>query len=730
MKTIKIILIAVFIFTFQFGFSQKRLLEKGDKEYFGYNYAKAIKYYEAVDIKDIDIERILADCYRKTEVYDNAKSLYERILSKPERTFDDVWNYFSVLLILEEYQPAMNQLRLLSELKPNDSRVKRYLADTSYYNTLKHAEPAFEIRNLKMNNDQQDFSPVLYKDIVLFASTRNSEGFISRLWNGNSLPFLNILKAKIDYTEEFIDVKPFYKKFNKKYHDGPVSFNGDGTVMAITRNNYKSKSADGTRNLQIFISEYINDKWTDPISFPYNNPEYSVGHASLTPDGRFMYFASDMPGGKGGTDIYKIERRKDGTWGKLINIETINTEGDEMFPYYHPNGFLFFSSNGHPGLGGLDIFVTSAANDSYSSVKNLGIPVNSSRDDFAMAFDNDLKKGYFTSSRKDGKGNDDIYFAKALKPFKLKKMIMGVTKDKENNIIANAFVSLTLNKTVIDSVFSDSLGHYEFSAEYDTLYNLYGTKKGYTDDYNTVNTDVPKDTIYADLILDKIPKFSLYVLVINKKTDEPLDSVTVTISNNLTDKEDIIYTSKNGDYKTSLPDKKINDRISYNLKLEKSGFLTKTITSNQTLYKEGEYKIIDTLDPLVALKVGDDLAKLFSINPIYFDLNKFNIRGDASFELDKIVAIMNAYPTVVIELGSHTDCRASYAYNMKLSDNRAKASAAYIKERITNPDRIYGKGYGESKLVNGCACEGNIKSNCSEEEHQRNRRTEFIILRQ
>ncbi len=729
MKTIRIILIAVLIFSFQCGFSQKRLLKKGDKEYFGYNYKKAIKYYEAIDIKDIDVERILADCYKKIGEYNNVKSLYERILSKSERTFDDVWKYFSVLLILEEYQPAMNQLKLLTTLKPNDSRVKRYLADTSYYNALKKAEPAFEIRNLKMNNEQQDFSPVLYKDIALFASTRNPMGFIGRLWNGNSLPFLNILKAKIDYSDEFVKVKPFNKKFNKKFHDGPVSFDGNGNVMAITRNNYKSKSVDGTRNLLIFISEFINGKWTDPTSFPYNNPEYSVGHASLTPDGRFMYFASDMPGGKGGTDIYKIERRKDGTWGKLINIESINTEGDEMFPYFHPNGFLFFSSNGHPGLGGLDIFVTSAINDSYSTVKNLGVPLNSSRDDFSMAFDNELKKGYFTTNRKEGKGNDDIYFTKVLKPFKLKKIIMGVTKDKDNNIIANAHVHLSLSKTVIDSVLSDSLGRYEFPAEYDTLYNLYGAKLGYTDDNNSANTDVPKDTIYADLILEKIPKFSLYVLVVNKKTGEPLDSVKITLSNNLTDKEHIIYTSKNGDYKTSLPDKKINDRISYNLILEKSGFLSKTITNNQTLYKEGEYRIVDTLDPLVELKVGDDLGKLFSINPIYFDLNKYNIRQDASYELDKIVAIMNAYPTVVIELGSHTDCRASYAYNLNLSDNRAKSSAAYIKERITNPERIYGKGYGETRLVNQCECEGKRVVPCTEEQHQMNRRTEFRIIK-
>jgi len=730
MKTTKIILFTALLLSINVCFSQNKLIKRADKQYFRYNYLKAINYYEAVKNKNIEIERILADCYEMSDQLDKAKSQYESIVSKPDKTFDDEWRYFLVLLKLENYDKAIELLDPLSELKFYDTRIQKYLASGKFYEKIKSSEPAFEIKNLKINNKEQDFGTVFYKNEVIFASSRNYEKLILRIWNGNRLHFLNIYKSQIDSENELSKQKPFYKKLNKKYHDGPVSFNEEGTLMAITRDNYNSKSADGTRKIQIFTSELVNNKWTVPESFPYNNPEYSIGQASLTPDGRFMYFASDMPGGKGGTDIYKVEKRKDGTWGKLINIEEINTEGDEMFPYYHPSGILFFSSNGQVGLGGLDLFMTTVKNDKYGVVKNLGIPLNSSADDFALCLDSSLQKGYFSSNRKDGKGSDDIYFVKALKPLKKGKMIKGVSKDKADNIVASAEVKLILDKVVVDSVISDSLGRYEFIVDKETLYHLTGNKEGYIGGENTANTNVPEDIIYADLVLDKVPHFSLSILVTDKETEKPIDSVKITLSNNLSNEEEIIYTAVDGTHYRELPDKKLNDRISYNLKLDKVGYFSKTLTYNQVLDREGNFKIHEKLNTTMKeLKIGDDLATIFEINPIYFDLDKYNIRPDAALELDKIVVIMNQYPTMVIELGSHTDCRASYAYNIKLSDNRAKSSAAYIKQRISNPERIYGKGYGESKLVNGCACEGNVKSDCSEEEHQRNRRTEFRIIK-
>jgi outer membrane protein OmpA-like peptidoglycan-associated protein len=179
-----------------------------------------------------------------------------------------------------------------------------------------------------------------------------------------------------------------------------------------------------------------------------------------------------------------------------------------------------------------------------------------------------------------------------------------------------------------------------------------------------------------------------------------------------------------------LADAHLNDTLAYTITLKKKGYFTKVVDFTKQLTKPGIIGVHEELDlSLTKIEEGMDLAKVFKINPIYFDVNKFNIRPDAAIELDKIIAIMNENPTLVVELGSHTDCRAPIAYNERLSDRRAKASAAYIKLKIKNTARIYGKGYGESQLITDCPCEGDVKSTCSDEEHQLNRRTEFKIIK-
>jgi outer membrane protein OmpA-like peptidoglycan-associated protein len=189
-------------------------------------------------------------------------------------------------------------------------------------------------------------------------------------------------------------------------------------------------------------------------------------------------------------------------------------------------------------------------------------------------------------------------------------------------------------------------------------------------------------------------------------------------------------TTKTGDIEKELLDKKVNDQLSYTIRLEKPGYLSKVVTFNYTILQMGRINVHETLDlTMDKIDIGLDLTSIIDINPIYFDLGKYTIRADAAIELNKIVKVMNENPAMEIELGSHTDCRGSIASNEKLSDNRAKASANYIKERITNPERINGKGYGEAQLKVDCPCEGTVKSTCSEDEHQKNRRTEFVIIK-
>ncbi len=723
MKTKHILILIVFALLSQPVLSQNRKIKAGNRHFYKYNYSQAIKYYEPVKEKGIDLERNLATSYVMTESYDKALEVYESIMKHPERNFSDVWNYFLVLQRKGMYEKAVGQVQTMNQLNPEDSRVQSYLEAGHYYKNLLEAKPAFEVKNLSMNSPQQDFSTALYKGNVVYASTRNKAGVTKRTWAGNNLRYLNLYISEIDENNDIQKGKPFNKKFNKKYHDGPVSFTADGKLMAMTRNNYDSKSSDGTRNLQIFLSEYINNEWTEPVAFPYNNPEYSVGQTNLSPDGKYLYFVSDMPGGKGGTDIYRIDRKADGSWGVIQNLESINTEGNEMFPVYHPDGLLFFSSNGHPGLGGLDVFVSPVAGNSFGTPKNMGIPVNSPDDDFALVLNQDQKFGYLSSNRAGGEGSDDIYAVNVLEPVKFEKRIKGVTKDPENKIIANTEVSLILNDKTIEKVMSDDQGNFEFYVNQETLYHLVGKKDGYHDGLNKANTDVPEEIIYADLILSQQADFALKIIVQDAKTGNPVSGARIFMKDNLTFEESAVYTAEDGSYITKLPSVGLNDKISYNLKIDKLGYVSKTSSYYQVIDRPGEYVLIEKLDPI------EGVGTKIQINPIYFDFDKHNIRPDAAAELDKIVQIMNEYPDMVIELSSHTDCRGSYDYNMALSERRAKSSAEYVRARISKPERIYGKGFGESKLVNNCDCEGDKVSGCSEDEHQMNRRTEFVIIK-
>ncbi len=726
------ILVGLFLTGLSLGLTaQAGKIKKADNYYKGYSYEKSLEKYSEISDKTPEMYREIAESYFKTGQYNEAEENYAELLATEGKTAEDIYNYAQVLKINKKYALATQKLEEYQKMVASDTRAKEALKNKTYYKTLQKDVGRFKIDTLSVNTKQEDLGPSFYKDKIVFASSREGVKAIRRKWNWNGLPFLNVYVADKGEDMQLSNAKQFKKSFNKKYHEGPASFNADGTYMMFTRNNYSGKSSDEVVKLQLFSSEINEDeKWSKPVGVHFNSDEYSVGHASLTADGKTMYFASDMPGGKGGVDIYKVARNEDGTWGKPVNMgEKINTEGNEMFPFIHENGMLFFSSNGKAGLGGLDVFVAQIKEDkTIGKVENVGAPLNTNRDDFSFILDKSMKKGYFSSNREGGKGDDDIYSFELLKPFTFGKTIKGVAKSKKGEILANTNVSLyDAAGKVIESVTTGEDGSYSFNVDADKKFKLDGTKpKCFTGD-NTADTHTDEDVVYADVILEKDPGLSLLAIVTDKKTSQPLEGVKMTITDNLTGKVVEYTTPSTGDYRRPLVDKKLNDRGSYNIVLEKDGYFSKTVTYNTEFTKPGIYDVHAKLDLGLDPEVKD-LSELVQINPINFDYNKYYIRDDAQVELNKIVEVMNKYPGMVVELGAHTDCRGSMRYNEKLSDRRAKASAAYIKTKISNPERIYGKGYGETRLLNGCACEGKKKSTCSEDEHDKNRRTEFKVM--
>lgn len=718
-------------------FAQTGTIKKANKYYNNYSYPKVVEKLEDAKKMTALAQRELAESYKIRGNYEKADSVYAQLINNADRTPDDIYAYAQVLKMNGKYDEAKNQMDAYATAKSEDTRVKLFNQNKNYVVDLLKDKGQFDIKNLDINSAQQDFGTTYYKDEIVYASSKQDIGAAFRRWNGNELPFLDLYSGKTDDKAEILAPKKL-SKVNKKYHEGPASYTKDGNRVMYTQDNYKAKASDGTRKLEMVESTFKDGKWGDKIPFPLNNKEYSVGHPSYTADGNTLYFSSDMPGGKGGVDIYRVIRNADGTWGTAENLgDKINTEGNEMFPFIHESGLFLFASDGRPGIGGLDIFATEMKLRNGSSapqpgkVINAGVQANSSKDDFAMVLDSSKTKGYFASNREGGKGDDDIYSFKLLKPFVFGKTIKGVAKNAKDTLLAETKVRLyNPEGVVIDSIITTETGEYLFNVENTGDYKLVGAKEKYFDGKNVATVTEESEETIADVVLVRDPGLSLYALVTDAKTKAPLEGVNVKIVDAKVKPIAEFSTPVTGDYTRPLSEYKIGDTLDFFILVEKNGYLTKTVEFQHVIKKTGVINVHEAIDLTMGrLEVGGDLAKMIDIKPIYFDLGKYSIRKDAAVELDKIVKVMNEYPGMVIELGSHTDCRATMKYNEKLSDNRAKASAAYIKKSITKPERIYGKGYGESKLKNGCACEGKVKSTCTEEEHQANRRTEFIIIK-
>jgi len=713
------------------GVCAQASVKKATNYYNNYSYDKVIEKLEGKEDISTDARRKLAESYRMAGDFAKAEGTYAKVVSANDKTADDIYAYAQMLKMNGKYKEAEVQMEAYAFLKEDDSRAQLFSQNKTYTIELLKDKGQFAIRNLDINSAQQDFGATYYNGQVVYTSSKHDINAAYRRWNGNNLPYLDLYIGKEEANAEISEPKKL-SELNKKYHEGPASYSKDGSIMMYTLDNYNTKSSDGVRKLELYEARFKDGKWSERVPFPLNNKEYSVGHPALSADGNTVYFVSDMPGGKGGTDIYKATRNSDGSWGKAENLgDRINTEGNEMFPFVHESGLFFFSSDGRPGLGGLDVFATELKNGKFSKVVNVAAPVNGSKDDFSFVLNAAKTKGYFASNREGGKGDDDIYSFNLLTPFKFSKTIKGTARDKEGNPLEFTTVNLyDATGSLVNTVVTDKDGAYTFEVDNAGAYNLNGKKAKYFDGKNNANLPEDKEQVTADLVLEKDPGLSLYAIVTDAGSKQPLEGVNVTILHTKTHAAfDAFTTPATGDYRKPLADYHVGDQISYQIKLEKKGYLTKYVSFNYTITKPGEIKVHEALDlSMGKLEVGGDIAKMIDIKPIYFDLGKYNIRKDAAAELDKIVKVMNEYPNMVVELGSHTDCRGSAASNTKLSDNRAKASAAYIRKSITKPERIAGKGYGESKLKNGCACEGTVKSTCTEEEHQQNRRTEFIII--
>nr|WP_315159354.1 OmpA family protein [uncultured Flavobacterium sp.] len=626
------------------SFAQKANIASADKKYESYAYVDAIQTYERLAAKgyqSADMFKKLGNAYYFNSDFEKAAQSYEKLYQlSPDVEAEYYYRYAQALKAIGKEKEAAILLSTFESKSSGDSRSKRLKNNSDYLEEIKANIGMYTIENAGINSKYSDYGSAIVDNKLIFTSARDTGGVGQRkhAWTGEH--FTNLYAAGVN--GELIPSNPvrYDANINSRFHEATPVFTKDGNTMYFTRNNYldgkKGKDANKVTLLKIYKAILVNNRWTKVTELPFNSNNFSSAHPALSPDEQTLYFASDRPGTMGQSDLYKVTINSNGTFGEPINLGTeINTEARETFPFVTKDNQLYFASDGHPGLGGLDVFTAKINSDgSFAEVENDGAEVNSPKDDFGYYRDSETNKGFFTSNRDGGIGSDDIY--RFISKNRCKQVLKGTITDvASGQVLANAQITI-LNKQykVIGETTTDVSGNYTFSADCRRTYSVRAAKKDYTSNE------------------------------IKIKTSE------------------------------------ITGETKVDLQLE-SGICKVT--------------------------VGDDLGKCFGIKMIYFDLDKSNIRKEAALDLAKILDVLIQNPTMKLDIRSHTDCRQTAKYNLALSERRAQSTISWLVSKGIDKSRLTGKGYGESQLINDCGCEPTNQSNCSEEQHQMNRRSEFII---
>jgi outer membrane protein OmpA-like peptidoglycan-associated protein len=683
-------------------------------------YVKAIELYTKIiknEFADAEVYSNLADANYKIGETIKSEESYKVLINNYEYKSVDLYRYAQALRYNGKYKESDIWMKRYLELNPDDSRAKRQLESSKKVKELKSVN-RYEIENVDFNSKYADFGTALRGDKIYFSSERRVDEIINYEYAWKENPYNDIYQLSLD--GKVTKPKLLEGKVNSKFHDGPVCFSDDETEMFFTRNNSYfriiSKNGEGkVNNLKIFYTKFVNNEVSEPVELPFNSNDYSCGHPSLSKDGSVLYFSSNMPGGYGEADIYMVERTEAG-WSEPKNLgPEINTEGNEMFPFIEESGVLYFSSNGHSGMGGLDIYKAQMKNGIYS-VENMGYPMNSNSDDFSLIIDKDQKEGYFSSNREGGKGDDDIYKFTALK---INLNLQGKVYNQETKQhIKNSSIVLKNNEGEQERLISSS-DEFDYRIEVDP--NIEYTIQVNKDGYNAFQASFIPSELYPqdnlvnyDVFLKKIPFWGIYgnVYLLPDMTSVPEVTINVEPRNG---EKFTVLSSKLGDFKF-----KLEPETDYDIVFTKQLFFTKRVSYSTVGVDTGYVN----LNEFVELAMDEaTIGKSIEIQILY-DLGKWNIREDAAMELDDMIQFLQDNPTIKIELGSHTDARGSSKSNQALSQKRAESAVNYMIERGIIKDRIDAKGYGETKLKNRCA--DGVR--CSEEEHQVNRRSEVTII--
>ncbi len=590
-------------------------------------------------VKRAEVAFKIAEAMRFNRDFVKAEGWYQKAITGGHTDPMVYYQLGEVQKMNEKYEEALVQFERYAKEVPSDARATEQISVIkNHIESTKNPRTRYVVENFKTaNGPANDYSPILIdKEGMIFSSDREEatgKKIFGRMGGSYSDLFL-LSKVKSGKTERWKGPATVIGGgINSDYNEGAATVDAKGGVMYYTQCN----GVDGKKpNCVIMMAKKKGKEWVPepaPLSF-CSDTTIDYGQPALSPDGTKMIFAHDGPEGVGGKDLYLVTYvKRSRTWGDPVNLgPVINTAGDENFPYFFNDTTLYFASDGHIGIGGLDIFVSYGVGETWTKPKHLSAPLNSGGDDFGIVFEENGETGYFTSNRNAGNyksRGDDIY-------------------------------SFTVTPLV----------------------------------------------------------FTLSGIVYDKDTKKPLSNSTVTLVDQKTKKKTNATTDATGAYMF-----KLDKNSDYLVSAEKDQYLGSIDEAQSTVGLEFS---TDLTQDLVLSRSG------FELKDIYYDLNSADLRPESIVKLDTLIEIMTNYPKLVIELGSHTDCRASVDYNIDLSQRRAQSVIDYLVTAKGIPAaRMVAKGYGESQLVNHCACEPNDVGpgkDCTEEEHQANRRTTVRVL--
>lgn len=482
--------------------AQTKATKKADKFYERLEYADAAKAYQKLaDKKKADdyVYTQLANSYYYLNDAEQAEKYYARVADNASA--ETALRYAEVLKRNGKTAEATRAMQRFAQLEPNDTRAKAFSKNPNYLQSLLNQEPQYTADGLEgVNSKYSDFGGHIHGSDFYFASAQNKR---AKTYKWNDQPYLEIYKANIE-NGEITNAQLLKGDVNTKYHESSVSITPDGKRMYFDRNDFHKgkykKGADGVNQIHIYYAENVNGTWRDVQKAPFNHVDYSTGHPAVSPDGKYLYFSSDR---EGVSNLYRVEI-KGNQFGEPEKLPAhINTNGKEVFPFVDKEGTLYFSSDGHPGMGGLDVFYAKAQGNSFGEVVNLGPGVNSSADDFAYSYNPETKEGFVSSDRSGGLGSDDIYRVKLIEI--CETMFAVTVKDsKTNELLGNAKVILyDSNNNIVATKTTNALGIAEFDADCEAEYIVEGSLDNYEDNALTFEATT-EEKVSKDLLLDRI----------------------------------------------------------------------------------------------------------------------------------------------------------------------------------------------------------------------------------